>query len=46
MPAFATSLALDRTTGRLNGDLLSPSSTTDPTTSIEITDDLHLRYLE
>ncbi len=46
MPAFATSLGLDRTIGRLNADLLSPSSATDPGTSIEITDDLHLRYLE
>jgi hypothetical protein len=50
LPIFATSLAVTRTRGRLHSDLLSdllsPSSRSDADTTIEITDDLHLRYLE
>ena len=46
LPIFATSLPVTRTRGRLHSDLLSPSSRSDADTTIEITDDLHLRYLE
>jgi hypothetical protein len=46
MPAFATSLAVSRTVGRLNSDLVLQNSRSTRDTSIEIADDLHLRYLE
>jgi hypothetical protein len=46
LPVFATSLPVTRTCGRLQSDLLLPSSRSDANTTIEITDDLHLRYLE
>jgi hypothetical protein len=43
LPAFATSLPVTRTRGRLQSDLQSSGS--DANTTIEITDDLHLQYL-
>jgi len=46
LPAFSTSLPVTRSRGRLQSDLLSHTSASDADTTIEITDDLHFRYLE